>query len=73
MPPNVTLAASPLTNPLNAAVPLAVALVVRSYSLLTPVNPVTVNAFAVTAFPEAAVVIFMVVAPVLVSVIVLEL
>ena len=44
VPPKVTTSA-PIT-PLNAAVPVAVAAVVLSYTLLLPVKPVIVNAFA---------------------------
>ena len=47
VPLNVT--SSPETTPLNAAVPVAVALVLPSYTLLTPVNPVTVNGIEVSA------------------------
>ena len=45
VPPNVT--ASPEITPDKTAVPLTVAVVVRSYSRLTPAKPVTVNALAV--------------------------
>ena len=41
------LTTSPVSTPLKDAVPVAVAAVVPSYSLLAPVRPVIVNAFAV--------------------------
>ena len=45
VPPRVT-SSVPLT-PLKTAVPVAAAVVFPSYSLLAPVRPVIVNAFAV--------------------------
>ena len=47
VPPKVTV--SEEITPDSAAEPLTVAAVVRSYDLFTPLNPLTVNVFAVIA------------------------
>ena len=49
-PPSDT--SSPVSTPTKVAVPLAVAAVVPSYTLLSPVSPVMVNSFAVIS-PES--------------------
>ena len=45
VPPRVT--SSPVSTPLSAAVPVAVAVSVPSYVLSSPVRPVTVSSLAV--------------------------
>ena len=61
----VTVYVSPATKPLYAALPVKVADVVPSYTLLSAVTPVIVKAFVVTALPLEAVTILTDEAPVL--------
>ena len=65
MPSRVTFAKSSANTPLKAAVPVSVAKVVPSYSLSSAVSPIMLSDLAATAFPEAAVVMFTLVAPAL--------